>query len=418
MSIDINSPLWTAQDAGNIAPIPDGLPTGTEASKLYPLIWAMRGAEKRLYNNDHATVTATLLPTNPLVYVLNYEEEPLVNEGKSFTFNVDTANAAGAIRIMINGTYYDIKSFVVNSDGNLASGEILTTVPVTIVYKGTRFILENSQKINDTSLPSTMTGKTFSSETTISDGGLKITAGGLVISAGGAGIGGDLAVTGKTNLVGDTTVVGTLSQGGNAVLTTANQPFLLARANHTGTQPVSTVAGLQATIDSLNASVAALESGRVSKAGDTMTGNLQVGSIILKTDGSLSAGNALTTNMTVKNGELSFQRHSQSTGYQWSIAGSRENDTTLRWYYNNGNQRMALTDAGRLWTGVHGYLDDAFAAKGAQCPHNSGVWEFGSVDPNYNDRLADAPFPYVLVGLRSSRGTNVINLRAVTLRNQ
>ena len=102
MSIDINSPLWTAQDAGNIAPIPDGLPTGTEASKLYPLIWAMRGAEKRLYNNDHATVTATLLPTNPLVYVLNYEEEPLVNEGKSFTFNVDTANAAGAIRIMIN----------------------------------------------------------------------------------------------------------------------------------------------------------------------------------------------------------------------------------------------------------------------------------------------------------------------------
>ena len=149
-----------------------------------------------------------------------------------------------------------------------------------------------------------------------------------------------------------------------------------------------------------------------------MTGNLQVGSIILKTDGSLSAGNALTTNMTVKNGELSFQRHSQSTGYQWSIAGSRENDTTLRWYYNNGNQRMALTDAGRLWTGVHGYLDDAFAAKGAQCPHNSGVWEFGSVDPNYNDRLADAPFPYVLVGLRSSRGTNVINLRAVTLRNQ
>lgn len=50
------------------------------------------------------------------------------------------------------------------------------------------------------------------------------------------------------------------------------QPFLLARANHTGTQAVSTVAGLQAIIDGLNASVAALDAAVANAAARSPTG--------------------------------------------------------------------------------------------------------------------------------------------------
>ncbi|MCZ7927318.1 hypothetical protein [Agrobacterium pusense] len=115
--------------------------------------------------------------------------------------------------------------------------------------------------------------------------------------------------------------------------------------------------------------------------------------------------------------EIVFQTAGQTEGYQWSIRAARNDDLWMRWYYNNGNQRMALSDAGRLWTSQLGFLDERFADRGARVQREGGVWEFGSIDPNYTALTTDAPAPYVLVGLRSSRGTNVINMRAELLRN-
>ncbi len=72
---------------------------------------------------------------------------------------------------------------------------------------------------------------------------------------------------------------------------------------------------------------------------------------------------------------------------------------------------------GNLWTAHLGWVSDRFADRGARVWHDGGIWEFGAIDPNYNALTADAPAPYVLIGLRSSRGTNTINLRAIQLRN-
>ncbi|MCZ7931092.1 tail fiber protein [Agrobacterium leguminum] len=289
--VDIIDNKWTERDDGNISAAPDGVQGGYSPKTVAPIIRAIRGAVKREWVSSNPAFTSTGTANN---YDLSFDQPLEIGKGKRISFFANVTNT-GASTINLN-TLGAVA--IVRNDGSpLQAGDIVANMPVDLVYDGTRFVLTSSPilsnisgtikatafegngsaltninasnissgTLNNARLPSTMTGKTFSSETTISDGGLKITDGGLVISAGGAGVGGDLAVTGKTNLVGDTTVVGTLSQGGNAVLTTANQPFLLARANHTGTQPVSTVAGLQATIDSLNASVAALESAMVQR---------------------------------------------------------------------------------------------------------------------------------------------------------
>lgn len=140
----------------------------------------------------------------------------------------------------------------------------------------------------------------------------------------------------------------------------------------------------------------------VAKAGDSMTGQLVMNTYLA---------------MRGNTAELVFQPPGVTTGYQWSMRGARDDDVWFRMFYNNGNQRFAISDTGRVWGAAHGFLDVAFATKNARCWREGGIWEFGSIDPNYNSLTADAPSPYVLVGLRSSNGTNVINLRAEQLRN-
>ncbi len=86
-------------------------------------------------------------------------------------------------------------------------------------------------------------------------------------------------------------------------------------------------------------------------------------------------------------------------------------------FLRNGVHLFRLNSDGNLWTAYLGWLSDRFADRGARVQREGGIWEFGSIDPNYNARTTDAPAPYVLVGLRSSNGTNVINMRAELLRN-
>lgn len=100
--------------------------------------------------------------------------------------------------------------------------------------------------------------------------------------------------------------------------------------------------------------------------------------------------------------------------YLWRIAAHSDHNFDLIY---NGSHKLRLTTAGHIWTSGYGMLTDRFADRGARVWHDGGIWEFGVIDPNYQHLTTDAPNPFVLIGLRSSPGTNLIQLRAVQLRN-
>ncbi|KFH18565.1 hypothetical protein IB60_16350 [Brucella abortus LMN1] len=52
-----------------------------------------------------------------------------------------------------------------------------------------------------------------------------------------------------------------------------------------------------------------------------------------------------------------------------------------------------------------------------QCSWNTGILEFGSVDPGHNNETADLPNPWVIVGLRSVSNSDRVYVRGAILRN-
>ncbi|WCJ63817.1 hypothetical protein [Agrobacterium tumefaciens] len=450
---DISSNNWKELDADNISNPPTGLPPGTDAGKLYSVVHAMMGATKREYTQSNPVYTSTGT-VEGRTYNLNFTGgiETPAPMGKTIRFNPNFSNVAGVHSLNINGQVYGLK----RADGtsNLIAGDIQVGYPVEIVsVGGAAFNLQNPRNIDDNRLPSILSGKTFNGNVNVKDA-LYIdnpvyrqiifrNASGVtqsqVISNGDDG---SLILRVATNdsgtLVRDFKVprTGSMTLGNDVVWTAGNDgvgsgldadlldgkegAFYLARENHTGTQPVSTITGLDTVLTA-----------KVSKAGDTMTGNLQVGpnnnSVVLRTDGhiyggtllqlSSSAGQAAGIRLKSPAGQpayIDYAPNGVAGDYYWRVVSQNDGhfdfirDGALAIRFNSNN----------VWTAASGWLTDGFARKGAECVHNSGVWQFGSIDPQYNDRLADAPYPWVLVGLSGRRGTNIIDLRAVTLRNQ
>jgi hypothetical protein len=66
---------------------------------------------------------------------------------------------------------------------------------------------------------------------------------------------------------------------------------------------------------------------------------------------------------------------------------------------------------------VGGEAPSAFADAGANCYHNSGFVDFGGIDPQFFNITKLLPTPYVLAGLQSFTGSNVIRMYGVYLRN-
>ncbi len=410
---DLISSDWKELDADNTQPSPNGVQGGYSPSQVAPIIRTIRGSLKRFYDQANPVYTSTGTGN---AYVLTYEAAPAgYSKGIIYRFWAHASNTDAAT---LNINSLGARAIVSQTDGSpLIAGAIVSGRMVEVVYNGTAFEL-----VSLAFMPVQQGGGANQGSAKIS---LGMSSGNRLLMQADST---DFGDTFPININGNATTLATYTPATLPISTPVQtaldgiQTALNGKATAAQGAKADTAAQ-QTELNALSTSLSSSIAGRVNKAGDTMTGNLVIGTgatpITLSADtGSAQMGNALMTNVTVKNGEMSFQRYSQASGYQWSMRGGHNTDVWMRWYYNNGNQMMALSDTGRLWTASSGYVDDAFAAKGAQCPHNSGVWEFGSIDPNYNDRLADAPFPYVLVGLRSSRGTNVIQLRAVTLRNQ
>lgn len=146
---------------------------------------------------------------------------------------------------------------------------------------------------------------------------------------------------------------------------------------------------------------------KVSKTGDTMTGTLTIS----------PPSEAATVELrAAANGAclVDFSSNGYAGDYDWRIINNPSGEFDL---IRRGTHMFRFNTDGNFWTARHGWLSDRFADRGARVWHDGGIWEFGAIDPNYNALTADAPAPYVLIGLRSSRGTNTINLRAIQLRN-
>ncbi|WP_142627618.1 hypothetical protein [Rhizobium sp. P007] len=455
---DIISSTWTQLDEGNTSPVPDGLPAGTEPTKLYPFIRADRGATKREFVNSNPVYTSTGTAT---AYALMYDQAPLVAKGKSFAFWPHIANT-GAATININNLG---AVTILRPDGTpLLAGDMVTTSPAKIAFNGTQYVLANPQKLTgtnisgtipDANLPSTLSAKTIDGNLTLQNGQILIKSAAPIVQLQETDNsdknwfivldGGNLSIrenstTNTRLLIENGTSPTSLKMDGQTVWTSGNDgigsgldadlldgqqgAFYLDRANHTGTQPVSTITGLDSLLNT-----------KLSLTGGNMSGNLVLSNGSNPTpitfnaaNGSITAGGLVHIQSSGTNAAvlemrapanasaiIDFSPNGYGGDFVWRI--NAHPDTASFDIIHTGTHRFRLRNDGAIWNSYSGWLHDKFADRGAQIQHNSGVWEFGSIDPNYNDRTTDAPNPWVLVGLRGSRGTNVINMRAVWLRN-
>lgn len=386
---DLSDNRWNEQANLNTSPTPDGLPNGTSPSALYGLMREERAAYKRSWKRMNSIVTSTGAAN---AYVLAYDVAPTDNvNGEWFSFFAHADNT-GAATIKINNL--TTKNLLDSNGVALVAGAIKAGCSYTVEYKDTAYRLRGLS-INNSVFKGTASFENGTFSGTLSQDGQRV----LTVADYGTGKGLD-----ADKLDG---------QDGT---------FYLERANGTGTQPISTVAGLQGVIDGL-----------VPKAGGTMTGNLVVGTgantITLNvSNGTISAANAVNIQGTGTNAALlelraqanaaaliDFSPNGYGGDFNWRIAAQPDN--LYLDFFHNGVHRFRMRHDGFFWTSALGWINERFADRGAQVVHNSGLWEFGSVDPNYNDRSVDAPSPWVMCGLRAQRGTWQVWGRAVWLRN-
>ncbi|MGV2141359.1 phage tail protein [Agrobacterium sp. 16-2014-1-2a] len=314
--VDISNNKWTELDGGNISASPDGVQGGYQPSTLAPIIRSIRGAVKREYVSANPVYASTGVANT---YAIAFATPLEIAKGKRIAFFANVTNT-GASTINLNGTG---AVAIVRVDGTaLQAGDIRAGYPVDLLYDGTRYILQSAVNlsnysgtitataftgsgaaltalnatnlttgtVNNARLPTSQTGKTFTSATTVSAGGLAVVGGitntgSLVMTTNGTTLsiqrnnadaidieaflttnsatkhGLDLNRYGGLVTVGGSRVVTVYDYGTGKgldadLLDGQHGAYYLARSNGTGTQAISTVAGLQAAIDALNASIA------------------------------------------------------------------------------------------------------------------------------------------------------------------
>lgn len=259
--VDISNNKWTELDGGNISASPDGVQGGYQPSTLAPIIRSIRGAVKREYVSANPVYVST---GSANTYAIAFATPLEIAKGKRIAFFANVTNT-GASTINLNGSG---AIAIVRVDGTpLQAGDIRAGYPVDLLYDGTRYILQSavnlsnysgtitatafdgngstltninasnisSGTINNARLPATMTGKTFSSAVTISQGGIAING---------------------TSIIDGSRIVTTADYGSGKgldadTLDGEQKTWYQNRDNHTGAQSIATISGLQAIIDNL-----------------------------------------------------------------------------------------------------------------------------------------------------------------------
>ncbi|WP_105405039.1 phage tail protein [Neorhizobium sp. T7_12] len=169
---DISDTKWSELDPSNNSASPDGIQGSYAPNTVAPILRATRGAIKRDYVQSNPIYTSTGTST---AYVLTYAQAPApITKGKKFVFWAHVTSA-GAATLNVNAQ--GAKSLLRPDGSALLLGDIQASTVVIAHYDGAAFRITNpafteigrvSGNILDARLPTTQTGKTFTSATTIS----------------------------------------------------------------------------------------------------------------------------------------------------------------------------------------------------------------------------------------------------------
>lgn len=203
--VDYTDPRWNESDSQNTSPSPNGIPTGSAPSAVPAVIRAGMGAQKRSFDRSNAMGLCT---NSGNAYTLTYDVPPSeYTKGEFFSFFAAATNTDVAT-LRINGM--SAKAWVQGDGTAFKAGDIVSGAPVTVAYDGTQF-----RTVTASGNPAFKGG-------TIN--------GGTIWAASNDGAGSTL----------------------DADLLDAHEgTWYQDRANHTGTQDVATITGLQALLDQM-----------------------------------------------------------------------------------------------------------------------------------------------------------------------
>ncbi|CDZ29419.1 Hypothetical protein NGAL_HAMBI490_42850 [Neorhizobium galegae bv. officinalis] len=170
---DISDTKWSELDPSNNSASPDGIQGSYAPNTVAPILRATRGAIKRDYVQSNPIYTSTGTST---AYVLTYAQAPApITKGKKFVFWAHvTSGTAPTLNVNAQGA----KSLLRPDGSALLLGDIQANTVVIAHYDGTAFRVANPDgldagqliagTVTDDRLPTTQTGKTFTSATTVS----------------------------------------------------------------------------------------------------------------------------------------------------------------------------------------------------------------------------------------------------------
>ncbi|MGH0331018.1 hypothetical protein [Sinorhizobium meliloti] len=147
---DYSQSNWAELDADNDGVAPLGVQGGYAPSAIAPIIRAIMGAAKRNYNRSNAIYTTTGTGN---AYILTWEGAPLAYvKGEKLAFFADRANT-GAATLNINGL--GAKAIVMPDGSALTASQIKAGRILEVAYNGTSFVLlgfvDQNLKLGDVS---------------------------------------------------------------------------------------------------------------------------------------------------------------------------------------------------------------------------------------------------------------------------
>lgn len=214
--VDYTDPRWNESDSQNTSPSPNGISTGMTPSAVPAVIRAGMGAQVRSFDR----INAMGLQTNSAnAYALTYDVGPLQYEkGEFFSFFTSATNT-GPATLNINGL--GSRDLIQNDGSPLKAGDLVGGMVFTVTYDGSKFRIVNAtanQSFN------TVAAQVVNAATGMNINGKPV----FNVDNDGAGSGLD-----------------------SDLLDGQQGAWYQNRANHTGTQDVATISGLQAALDQM-----------------------------------------------------------------------------------------------------------------------------------------------------------------------